>query len=340
MQSKETITNDLKIVFQNEANVIWINAVSVKHIELKSADDFLSLKFNLMNRFINKYNKVKDVKKYKDFFEPENEDEKNKNIELVKDIAFAGFKDSVKYLGKFLNIKLEKQIDLSDITKNLESDNSKITILKDHDLIKIFKGIYRLSQKDINVAVILGYIFNSSNIDKCFSKGKQKNFVSILNNINKLQCDDQEFQEFQKQLQNYTFGLKNYGLYVRMKNIDYENNNVSKFYNKIFNAPSVSRMKLFLLIATVLCFVVTMFFAVNLILAFLAITQTLAIILDAIATVAFITFLIISIKYDTINLPKCWGGNKSFIDLYQNTKNNNEEPEKDKNTTEKDKTVI
>ncbi|MBQ9491573.1 MAG: hypothetical protein IJU86_02205 [Firmicutes bacterium] len=101
----------------------------------------MSLKFNLMNRFINKSDKVEDVKKYKDFFEPENEDEKNKNIELVKDIAFAGFKDSVKYLGKFLNIKLEKQIDLSDITKNLESDNSKITILKDHDLIKIFKVV-------------------------------------------------------------------------------------------------------------------------------------------------------------------------------------------------------
>ena len=50
---------------------------------------------------------------------------------------------------------------------------------------------------------------------------------------------------------------------------------------------------------------------------------------------ALITFLIISIKYNTINLPKCFGGNKSFRDLYKDTKNNNEEPEQDKNKAEK-----
>ena len=81
--------------------------------------------------------------------------------------------------------------------------------------------------------------------------------------------------------------------------------------------------------------VAIVFFTINLILAFLAITQTLAIILNIIATMALITFLIISIKYNTINLPKCFGGNKSFIDLYKDTKNNNEEPEQDKNKAEK-----
>ena len=97
--------------------------------------------------------------------------------------------------------------------------------------------------------------------------------------------------------------------------MSYYCNNI-KFYPQ--SEEKISKKKLFLLIATVIFLAAVIFFTINLILEFLAISQTLAIILAAIATIALVASLVISIKNDVINKPACLGGEKSFIDLYQN----------------------
>ena len=77
------------------------------------------------------------------------------------------------------------------------------------------------------------------------------------------------------------------------------------------------------------------FFAMNFILAFFALEKILAIVLSALTTIAFVTFLAISIKNDVINKPQFFGGKKSFINLYQNEEDKEEEPELDEINKEK-----
>ena len=69
------------------------------------------------------------------------------------------------------------------------------------------------------------------------------------------------------------------------------------------------------------------FFTINLIFAFLAISQTLTIILAAIAAISLVASLVISIKNDVINRPTCLGREKSFIDLSQNKEAKKEVPD-------------
>ena len=67
--------------------------------------------------------------------------------------------------------------------------------------------------------------------------------------------------------------------------------------------------------------------SINLIFAFLAISQTLTIILAAIAAISLVASLVISIKNDVINRPTCLGREKSFIDLSQNKEAKKEVPD-------------
>ena len=104
------------------------------------------------------------------------------------------------------------------------------------------------------------------------------------------------------------------------------NEKVNKSENKI------SVMKLFVLIATVIFLAAVIFFAINLILEFLAITQMLATILIVLATIVFSIFLAISIENNVINNSTCFGGKKSFIDLYQDEENKKQVPEQNRNS--------
>ena len=84
---------------------------------------------------------------------------------------------------------------------------------------------------------------------------------------------------------------------------------------------------------TVVFLTAVIFFAMNFILAFFTLEKILAIVLSALTTIAFVTFLAISIKNDVINKPQFFGGKKSFIDLYQDKE---EMPEQYENVQEKE----
>ena len=313
-----------------------INVLSPVNIEgpFKSADDILNFKFDLVKVCVSKQLRFSS---YKDCF---NDDltqyqQKIEKLELHKNL-YGNVDNGYKQLLILLfNTKLTQDFDyngkisLKDIQ---DAINNKTVLSPDNNFIKICKGIYKFTYglSSNEAGQILGAILNIF-VNKVDRWAKDTgNLTDVLTKIQDIQCNDEEFNNFKN---TYRFNAEEKAFKVKYFNV-LEQNSYSSFdelnsenkSNKT-SEEKISTKKLFLLIATVIFLAAMIFFTINLILAFLAISQTLAIILAAIATIALVIFLAIGIKNDVINKPTCLGGEKSFIDLYQNKGERKEEPE-------------
>ena len=325
-----------------------INSISVMQ-NIKSADDVLNLKFNLLKKVIEKDNTT-DLKNYKDFFENSNALNDVDNQSRIEHVNLdRSMNDNWRYVKLiFTNVSSIKKFDdndkvqLSDVKKAIEN---KQGVDANNGFIKICKGIYKFTYgfpKDSEEsAKILSYALNqfAKYVDQWAND--TENLTDILTKIQDIQCEDEEFKGFKERLEYCFYDKENKEFKVNEdkckpketeKNEEIVDNRRSIRFSPpiaIQDEPSeekISTKKLFLLIATVIFLAAVIFFTINLIFAFLAISQTLAIILATIVTIALVIFLAIGIKNDVINKPQCLGGAKSFIDLYQNKVENIEEP--------------
>ena len=148
-----------------------------------------------------------------------------------------------------------------------------------------------------------------------------------MKNIDKIVCDDQVFKGFQECCKSIKFDNYIPGWDIKCDNTVED--------DIVETEHKLSTKKLLLLMLTVVFLTAVIFFAMNFILAFFALEKILAIVLSALTTIAFVTFLAISIKNDVINKPQFFGGKKSFINLYQNEEDKEEEPELDEINKEK-----
>ena len=159
-----------------------------------------------------------------------------------------------------------------------DSNIYKVEISSDHALIKIFKGIYRWfedQKPDLVETCINKFLGDKKFVEKlsgCFSNPELAN--SVLKNMQKLECEDTEFKKFKEQLKDYIFEDGKFA--NNQKKYDYIDlaDRCMQFRPSCDNdaQTKISRMKLFLLISTVISFVAIIFFMINLILTFLAIT--------------------------------------------------------------------
>ena len=315
-----------------------------KKLQILSIDDLVNLKWNVMKLVCEENEDYKS--KYTSFFEDQN------SKRYVNKFAFN--KIDLELFFTFLTVRMDSLreivIPYNSAINQLEENNSKVRLGPGDNLVKIFKTIFYLSaleyeDKNKNKSVIFDvkYIFTKYGsfmhmlIKKFFREDQKQNFIVALKNIDKIECDDQVFKEFQECCKDLNFDN-----YISCWGIKCDNDTVEteeKVNSKSVDSNTeqkLSTKKLLLLISTVIFVAATAFFAINFVLAFLALEKILAIVLAVLTTIAFVTFLAISIKNDVINKPQFLGGEKSFIDLYQNEENKEEKPDLDEINKEKE----
>ena len=329
----KNLLDELRETFYNKRMDIALFVFPGKdNLKILNIDDLVNLKWNIMKLICeNDMSVGKD--KYVEFFED------TSNQEDVNKFAFAG---DPLFLGKFLLDIGEKissttfsQEKVLDKFAKLKNGNSDVQLESNNDLVKIFKAIYYLSMhcEDKNEPVAdVKMVFKHETfmrrlIGAFFNKEQAQDFIVALKNIDKIKCNDQVFKDFQERCKNIKFDDYIPGWDIKcddtLKSVD------SNTEHKL------STKKLLLLMLTVVFLTAVIFFAMNFILAFFALEKILAIVLSALTTIAFVTFLAISIKNDVINKPQFFGGKKSFINLYQNEEDKEEEPELDEINKEK-----
>ena len=321
---------------------------------INSTDKILNLKFDLLKQVIEE-SKITGLESYKDFFKNSDtsndvDNQKKINQSKIERVNLGRpINNWIQVIFMFGCVGLMKEfnnkVELSDVKKAIENEQK---LNANNGFIKICKGIYKFTYgfpKDSEEsAKILSYALNqfAKYVDQWAND--TENLTDILTKIQDIQCEDEEFKGFKERLEYCFYDKENKEFKVNEdkckpketeKNEEIVDNRRSiRFSPPIANQdePSeekISTKKLFLLIATVIFLAAVIFFTINLILGFLAISQTLAIILATIVTIALVASLAISIKNDVINKPQCLGGAKSFIDLYQNVENIKEEPNLD-----------
>ena len=308
---------------------------------INSIDEILNLKFDLLKKVIEE-GKIKGLESYKDFFKNsdapnDSNNQKETNQSGIEHVNLDSSSYNWQVMQKmFYNVRLINEFDnkdkvqLSDVKEAIEKGQS---LNSNNGFIKICKGIYKFTygfpENSKGSAEILSYALNqfAQNVNKWANN--KDNLQYVFEYIQNIQCEDEEFTGFKKRLEYCVYDEQmkkfkvNESKTEEMEETPYDLGSIRTYPQ---SEEKISKKKLFLLIATVAFLVAVIFFTINLILAFLAISQTLAIILAAIATIALVIFLAIGIKNDVINKPQCLGGEKSFIDLYQNKVENIEAP--------------
>ena len=340
MEKKEPNNGDMIAQIQKECDsntaqtYIMLNGGRV-YGTLKKPDDFLDLKFNLMRIVLEKTDNYES--QYKTFFESTDKVQLEKNKKMIDEIDLLGKTNKNGYdilsqrkliwiYGYTSRIEFDNsaKIDVSNILNGLNSEQNKekkVEVDKDHGFIKMCKGIYKLygGKLDPEEMYEYGRMF-SEFTNSCFTESKSAK--TVLQNIQRLECDDEEFKGFQAQLKDWIFNGEK-GTFVSAnaddlsveEDLEYGDTNKDNLIGS--EEKKISVMKLFLLITTVVFLAAVIFFAINVILEFLVITPTSAIVLATFTITAFLISLAISIKNDVINKPQFFSGKKSFIDLYQ-----------------------
>ena len=334
-ESKDLLDELRKIFYDNRVDITSFDFPGGNNLKILNIDDLVNLKWNIMKLICENDTSVgKD--KYKEFFGD------TSNQEDVNKFAFTGallFLDAFlsnigvnalsirwsegKELNKFAKLEIGNSID------ELKNGFSDVQLESNNDLVKIFKAIYYLSihcedknEPVADVKMVFEHItFMKKLIGAFFNEEQAQDFIVALKNIDKIKCDDQVFKEFQECCKNIKFDdyISRWGIKCDDTLESVDSNTEHKLSTK----------KLLLLMLTVVFLTAVIFFAMNFILAFFALEKILAMVLSALTTIAFVTFLAISIKNDVINKPQFFGGKKSFIDLYQNEENKEEKPELD-----------
>ena len=314
----ENLLDELrKIFYKNQLGIATFTLPGIINLKISNIDDLVNLKWNIMELICENDTSVgKD--KYMEFFEDTN------NQENVNKFAFA---DEPSFLREFLSniglnalsIKWSKEKGLNKFAK-LEIGNSDVQLESNNDLVKIFKAIYYLSIycKDKNepvpdVKMVFEMVFEHESlmtrlIDTFFNEKQAQDFIVALKNINKIKCDDQVFKEFQECCKDLKFDdyISRWGIKCDDTVKTEEEMNLKSVDSN--TEHKLSTKKLLLLMLTVVFLTAVIFFAMNFILAFFTLEKILAIVLSALTTIAFVTFLAISIKNDVINKPQLFGG--------------------------------
>ena len=320
-------------------NVMWLELTACAK-NINSTDEILNLKFNLLKKVIAEYSIIK-LKSYKDFFKNSDatNDLDNQNGTNQSKIERVNLGNSVNSWQSmtlmFNNVHLMQEFNdkvrLSDVKEAIEKGQP---LNSNNGFIKICKGIYKFTygfpENSKGSAKILSYALNQ--FAKYVNKWaiNEDNLQYVFKHIQDIRCEDEEFKGFKERLEYCFYDEQTETFEVNESKTEEKEETI---VNNSIRVPSstanqdetseekISKKKLFLLIATVIFLAAVIFFTINLILA-----QTLAIILATIVTIALVAFLAISIKNDVINKPTCLGGEKSFIDLYQNKVENIEKP--------------
>ena len=311
---------------------------------INSTDKILNLKFDLLKQVIEE-SKITGLESYKDFFKNSDtsndvDNQKKINQSKIERVNLGRpINNWIQVIFMFGCVGLMKEfnnkVELSDVKKAIENEQK---LNANNGFIKICKGIYKFTYgfpKDSEEsAKILSYALNqfAKYVDQWAND--TENLTDILTKIQDIQCEDEEFKGFKERLEYCFYDKENKEFKVNKSKFKQQKMEKMSYRRKGIDVDpqpeeKISTKKLFLLIATVIFLAAVIFFTINLILGFLAISQALAIILATIVTIALVAFLAISIKNDVINKPTCLGGEKSFIDLYQNVENIKEEPNLD-----------
>lgn len=110
-----------------------------------------------------------------------------------------------------IDINFQKKIQLSDIKATI---NDKKNLNSNNDFIKMCKGIYKftygLSPYDQESSDLCANCLNQfmRSVDQWVEFEQKQYLNEVLNNIQKIQCDDEEFKQFKQTLEDYVFDVE------------------------------------------------------------------------------------------------------------------------------------
>ncbi len=328
---EKKLNNDIKDIFNaNQTDICAITFKNNKSLKISNIDDLLDIKWNIMKLICGqkKYNN-----KYEAFFKNEN------NKQYVNGFTFANKVSAILFLsmiGEHLgksSLETEK-LKVDDAIDKLKNTNDKVKLQANDDLIKVFRAICIFIQDKFYIDdVFKNNEFMSGLLKTFFGENKEQDFIFLLNNIGRIDCDgDGLFLAFKNALSDCNVKINNGEFCFESKtkpgetdkqNTEQEeskyrtSSDTSNLDTEPYTERELSWKKLFLLMLTTVCFALVIASIIDIIFSFLALAKFLSIILIIITLAIFIVSWVISVKYDVINLPKCLGGNKSFLDVYE-----------------------
>lgn len=340
------LSSNVKNIFdKEEANICSFMFKNNKSLKISNIDDLLDIKWNVMKLICKQ--KMQN-NQYQQFFENEN------NRAYVNSFAFSS-NTFASYFLLSIGERLENnssnvaKIEVNNIVSQLQDDNNnnEVELPEDSNLIKVFRAICLFTQDGFHLNdVFASNRFMRALLKAFFGENKEQDFIFLLNHINKIKCDDKTFQGFQSALSGFYVKIDG-EKFCFMKKDDKSNSEEAQNPVATYTPPGnensyemcesdspdterkLSLKKTFLFILNVLISVALIFYVVNLIFPLFFLETFLIILLGTFAFLAFIISSLTNIKYDVINLPQCLGGNKSFIDIYEDIPNMEKGKEKD-----------
>ncbi len=207
--------------------------------KIGDVDSWLDLKWNFLKYVVEQNQLDSNDKLCKTFFDNENNKSKMYKIR-IKDKPL-GMPAILSYFFNFLLVSNENnkinKIDVTaihnELTGNEKVENKNVKLEADNAFIKFCKGMYRLGQSDFNTEdmkqiFINGFFYQP--INSFFKQNQRDQVIYVFNNIDKIECEDDEFKEVKKILselqliedQDNSELLK----FVERKGIDKEKNSI------------------------------------------------------------------------------------------------------------------
>lgn len=315
-KNEDTVKMLMRDIDCNAGNIISLNFMGDKKIN--DVNDLLDWHWTVIKTYF------ADQDKYKDFFANE------ENKQCID--KFLWGEDNAKaFAANTLNkieiadknkIKVKNIVDYITFRTQCENiifyfDQEKVN--QNTAFFKLILAIYHFST--ITSDTPISDKFFIALLNHFFSKDDAKDVVFVFNLVNCFICSDLD-STYQ-----YLYDLFNMW---KVTNLSYENgewifdsekskekkNSSIKPDKNKSEIKTKSWKKIFCLTMTAIFSVSTILFAVNLIVFFLTIVGFIAILAFAISAVVLLLFFVTSIKCNAINRPKCFGGKKSFLDIY------------------------